>query len=129
MVLATDARERRADFVTFARQAPRFRWPCAAHTKTRICHFVQPAKWCSAGKIFCCWKLIVGHAARALPLACNMAMRFCILGSGSSGNAALLVTEGARVLVDAGFSARKLVSLLAAVGETLERIDAIFLTH
>ncbi len=37
-----------------------------------------------------------------------MAMRFTILGSGSSGNAALLVTEGARVLVDAGFSARKL---------------------
>ena len=58
-----------------------------------------------------------------------MATRFCILGSGSSGNAALLVTEGARVLVDAGFSARKLGALLAAVGESLERIDAVFLTH
>ena len=58
-----------------------------------------------------------------------MAMRFCILGSGSSGNAALLVTEGARVLVDAGFSARKLSALLATVGETLDRIDAVFLTH
>lgn len=58
-----------------------------------------------------------------------MAMRFCILGSGSSGNAALLVTEGTRVLVDAGFSARKLTSLLAAVGESLDRIDAVFLTH
>jgi phosphoribosyl 1,2-cyclic phosphodiesterase len=58
-----------------------------------------------------------------------MAMRFCILGSGSSGNSALLVTEGARILVDAGFSARKLGQLLAAVGESLERIDAVFLTH
>ncbi|MBI4625711.1 MAG: MBL fold metallo-hydrolase [Verrucomicrobia bacterium] len=58
-----------------------------------------------------------------------MAMRFCILGSGSSGNAALLVTEGARVLVDAGFSARKLGALLHAIGESLERIDAVFLTH
>ncbi len=58
-----------------------------------------------------------------------MAMRFSILGSGSSGNAALLVTEGARVLVDAGFSAKKLGALLAAVGESLEKIDAIFLTH
>lgn len=58
-----------------------------------------------------------------------MAMRFSILGSGSSGNAALLVTEGTRVLVDAGFSARKLASLLAAVGESLDRIDAVFLTH
>ncbi len=56
-------------------------------------------------------------------------MRFSILGSGSSGNAALLVTENARVLVDAGFSARKLGQLLAAAGESLERVDAIFLTH
>ena len=58
-----------------------------------------------------------------------MAMRFSILGSGSSGNAALLVTEGARILIDAGFSARKLEQLLATVGESLARIDAIFLTH
>jgi phosphoribosyl 1,2-cyclic phosphodiesterase len=58
-----------------------------------------------------------------------MAMRFCILGSGSSGNAALLVTENSRVLVDAGFSARRLGTMLAAVGESLERIDAVFLTH
>jgi len=58
-----------------------------------------------------------------------MAMRFCILGSGSSGNAALLVTENARVLVDAGFSARRLGTMLAAVGESLERVDAVFLTH
>ncbi len=58
-----------------------------------------------------------------------MATRFCILGSGSSGNSALLHTEGARVLVDAGFSARKLGELLAAHGESLDRIDAIFLTH
>lgn len=58
-----------------------------------------------------------------------MAMRFSILGSGSSGNSALLVTENARVLVDAGFSARKLSTLLAAAGESLDRIDAVFLTH
>ena len=58
-----------------------------------------------------------------------MAMRFCILGSGSSGNSALLQTAGARVLVDAGFSARKLAALLAGAGESLDRIDAIFLTH
>jgi phosphoribosyl 1,2-cyclic phosphodiesterase len=58
-----------------------------------------------------------------------MASRFCILGSGSSGNSALLATEQARVLVDAGFSAKKLGALLASIGESLERIDAIFLTH
>ncbi|MCC6415242.1 MAG: MBL fold metallo-hydrolase [Opitutaceae bacterium] len=58
-----------------------------------------------------------------------MAMRFCILGSGSSGNSALLQTAGANVLVDAGFSARKLGQLLATVGHDLARIDAIFITH
>ncbi len=58
-----------------------------------------------------------------------MAMRFSILGSGSSGNAALLVTAGARVLVDAGFSARRLGAMLAAIGESLEKVDAVFLTH
>ena len=56
-------------------------------------------------------------------------MRFCILGSGSSGNSALIVTEGARILVDAGYSARKLEHLLANLGESLARIDAVFLTH
>jgi phosphoribosyl 1,2-cyclic phosphodiesterase len=58
-----------------------------------------------------------------------MAMRFCILGSGSSGNSALLQTEGARILVDAGFSTRRLAQLLATIGEDLARVDAIFLTH
>jgi phosphoribosyl 1,2-cyclic phosphodiesterase len=58
-----------------------------------------------------------------------MAMRFCILGSGSAGNAAFLQTEGARVLIDAGFSVRRLTAMLAAIGESLERIDAVFLTH
>jgi phosphoribosyl 1,2-cyclic phosphodiesterase len=56
-------------------------------------------------------------------------MRFRILGSGSSGNSALLVTEGARVLIDAGFSARRLGRLLAESGESLDRIDAVFITH
>jgi phosphoribosyl 1,2-cyclic phosphodiesterase len=58
-----------------------------------------------------------------------MAMRFCILGSGSSGNSAVLVTEGTRILLDAGFSARRLGSLLGAVGESMDRIDAVFVTH
>jgi len=58
-----------------------------------------------------------------------MALRFSILGSGSAGNSALLRTDDTRVLVDAGFSARKLEALLAAAGEQLAAIDAIFLTH
>jgi phosphoribosyl 1,2-cyclic phosphodiesterase len=58
-----------------------------------------------------------------------MPLRFRILGSGSAGNAALLQTDDTRVLVDAGFSARKLAELLAEAGESLARIDAILLTH
>lgn len=56
-------------------------------------------------------------------------MRFSILGTGSSGNSALLVTENSRILVDAGFSCRRTTQMLAALGESLERIDAVFLTH
>jgi len=58
-----------------------------------------------------------------------MGIHFGILGSGSEGNCALLRTAQARILVDAGFSARRLAGLLAATGESLDRIDAIFLTH
>lgn len=59
----------------------------------------------------------------------TMGLRFSILGSGSTGNCALLQTGETRVLVDAGFSARRLAGLLAAAGESLDRIDAVFLTH
>lgn len=58
-----------------------------------------------------------------------MTMRFSILGSGSAGNSAFLQTANTRVLVDAGFSAKRLGELLAGVGEQLAAIDAIFLTH
>ncbi|MDR2863384.1 MAG: MBL fold metallo-hydrolase [Puniceicoccales bacterium] len=55
--------------------------------------------------------------------------RFHILGSSSSGNCALLVTPGARILIDAGFSARRIKQALLHVGENIEDIDAVFITH
>ena len=58
-----------------------------------------------------------------------MAMCFRILGSGSSGNCAVLRTDQARVLIDAGFAQRKLRDLLREAGESLDQIDAVFLTH
>ena len=58
-----------------------------------------------------------------------MAIRFRILGSGSSGNAALLQTESTNVLIDAGFSGRKLKQLLHESGTSFEQIDAVFVTH
>lgn len=56
-------------------------------------------------------------------------MRFRILGSSSSGNAALLITPQCKVLIDAGFSGRRLREKLEAIGEDLSSIDAVFLTH
>jgi phosphoribosyl 1,2-cyclic phosphodiesterase len=52
-----------------------------------------------------------------------------VLASGSSGNTALLATENTRILVDAGLSMRELRKRLALIGETLESIDAIIITH
>ncbi len=56
-------------------------------------------------------------------------VKFCVLASGSSGNAALLATENTRILVDAGLSMRETARRLAAIGEDIERIDAILITH
>ncbi|MEO8591951.1 MAG: MBL fold metallo-hydrolase [Candidatus Solibacter sp.] len=56
-------------------------------------------------------------------------VKFCVLASGSSGNAALLATENTRILVDAGLSMRELGKRLACIGESLDRIDAILITH
>jgi phosphoribosyl 1,2-cyclic phosphodiesterase len=56
-------------------------------------------------------------------------VKFCVLASGSSGNAALLATGHTRILVDAGLSMRELGKRLAAVGEDPGEIDAILVTH
>jgi len=60
-------------------------------------------------------------------------MRFCSLGSGSSGNGTLVEvsTSGrtTRVLVDCGFSLRELASRLARLALTPDDLDAVFVTH
>ena len=57
------------------------------------------------------------------------AYRIISLYSGSSGNAFLIVTPGARILIDAGKNARALTRTLDEVGFPVETIDAIFITH
>ena len=56
-------------------------------------------------------------------------VKFCVLASGSSGNAALLATDNTRILIDAGLSMRELGKRMAAAGEDLKRVDAILITH
>lgn len=58
-----------------------------------------------------------------------MAVRITILGSGSSGNAALVQCGSQTLLVDAGFSGLQIKRRMAAVGGEPEQIDAILLTH
>lgn len=54
---------------------------------------------------------------------------FQILGSSSNGNCGLLRTENLRILIDAGFSGRRLHALLHEAEVDPETIDAVFLTH
>jgi len=60
-------------------------------------------------------------------------MRFCSLGSGSSGNALVIESHSGstvtRVLVDCGFSQRELDGRLARAGLAPEDLDAVFVTH
>ncbi|MGB0409068.1 MAG: MBL fold metallo-hydrolase [Opitutales bacterium] len=58
-----------------------------------------------------------------------MSANFRILGSSSSGNCALLQTTHSKVLLDAGFSARRITRMLEEIGESMDEIDAVFLTH
>ena len=60
-------------------------------------------------------------------------MRFCSLGSGSGGNAAVVEARSgfalSRVLVDCGFSLRELERRMARVALVPADIDAVFITH
>ena len=65
----------------------------------------------------------------AVFLKIYMQMDFHILGSSSLGNSALLRTSQSKILIDAGFSGKRIESLLAELGESIHSIDAVFLTH
>ncbi len=56
-------------------------------------------------------------------------MRLWVLGTGSRGNAVLLESGGARLIVDAGFGVRALAERLAAARVAPESIAACVVTH
>ena len=60
-------------------------------------------------------------------------MRFCSLGSGSTGNATVVEARSgastSRVLIDCGFSLRELEARLARAGLAPTDIDGVFITH
>ncbi len=56
-------------------------------------------------------------------------MRFSVLASGSSGNAVFIESDEHTFLVDAGFSAKKMDSLMADIDRSMKKVDGIFVTH
>jgi phosphoribosyl 1,2-cyclic phosphodiesterase len=56
-------------------------------------------------------------------------MRVTVLGSGSDGNATLVESDDARVLIDAGFSGRSIEVRMRERGVDPEALDAIVITH
>jgi len=56
-------------------------------------------------------------------------LRVSILASGSSGNITLLETESTRLLIDAGLGKRETLARLAAVEQSVDRVDGILITH
>ena len=56
-------------------------------------------------------------------------MKICSLFSGSRGNAVFIECGGRKLLIDAGKSTRALSKALLEIGESLESLDAILLTH
>lgn len=56
-------------------------------------------------------------------------VRLTVLGSGSSGNCALVATDRTRLLIDAGLSAKQICTRLDAVGCSFDSLDGILLTH
>ena len=56
-------------------------------------------------------------------------LRFALLGSGSSGNAMLVASSNSKILIDNGFSLKELETRIAGIGETLDGLNAVFVTH
>ena len=56
-------------------------------------------------------------------------MRFCPLCSGSSGNATYIEAGGAKILIDAGLSCKRITELLLRIGVDPHALSAILVTH
>ena len=54
---------------------------------------------------------------------------FCVLGSGSSGNAIFFKVDGVCFLVDCGFTKKEMNRRLATIGRSMDDIQHVFITH
>src|SRR6476660_642227 len=58
-----------------------------------------------------------------------MTTRFTVLASGSSGNTALVETDGFGLLIDCGLHPRMLSARLSEIGSSWAKVNAVILTH
>lgn len=58
-----------------------------------------------------------------------MTVKFCSLSSGSSGNAQYIETKNTRILIDSGFSGKRIEELLGSIDVCPKTLDAILVTH
>ncbi|MDY0235991.1 MAG: MBL fold metallo-hydrolase [Gudongella sp.] len=58
-----------------------------------------------------------------------MAIKFCSLSSGSSGNCQYIETKETKLIIDAGFSGKRIEELLDEIGVNPKDLDAILVTH
>ena len=56
-------------------------------------------------------------------------IKICSLYSGSKGNSVFIEAGGAKILIDAGKSARTLCASLRSIGVDVDELDAILITH
>lgn len=56
-------------------------------------------------------------------------MKISILGSGSGGNSIYVENNKSKILIDAGFSCKKIEERLISIGKNIEDIDALLITH
>ena len=56
-------------------------------------------------------------------------IKFCALYSGSSGNSYFVEIDGTKLLIDAGTSAKKIKEALISIGEKIENIHGVLITH
>lgn len=59
----------------------------------------------------------------------RMGIRLHVLGTSSSGNCALIETPRTRILLDAGFSGRRIEGMLKELRKPIESVDAVLITH
>lgn len=74
------------------------------------------------------WEFVSWNGGNS-PSLRRVAVQFTILGSGSAGNCAYLETDEARLLIDAGLSARQIRQRLLTLARTPENLTGILITH